>query len=147
MLRRALPLANMGVRCALTTSGVSLRHSHHKTTHHDFSDVFARQLTSEEAEAFRRQQEKRTVSSVVPGKMFMRHWIPAEQATDSVVDRVLSGFVFVCFMLWGCAYATLGFNGSSCAQMSFLVFLTYWLFFKPIAHYWYLQLSCLRCCS
>ncbi|AAZ12423.1 uncharacterized protein TEOVI_000849000 [Trypanosoma equiperdum] len=130
MLRRAAPAGGIIARWGLSNCNVSIRHGRHGLTRHDFSNVFSRSLTEEEMKALQQQQEYRPVSAVVPGKLFMRHWIAGEQATESVVDRVISGFVFVCFMLWGCGFATLGFNGNSCAHTAVLVFIAYWLYLQ-----------------
>ncbi|KEG14829.1 hypothetical protein DQ04_00291150 [Trypanosoma grayi] len=127
MLRRAIPASRIVTLCTLPALSGALRHSHHTQTKHDFSGCFTRKLTPEEEEALELQQDRRTVSAVVPGKMFMRHWIATEQSTVSVVNRVMTGIMSVCLMLWACGYATLGYNGHNCAHVAGWAFMAYWL--------------------
>ncbi|KAH9597906.1 hypothetical protein LSM04_005923 [Trypanosoma melophagium] len=127
MFRLALSTRNGMVRCAFPALTMALRNGHHAQTHHDFSNCFTRKLTPEEEVALRLQQEDRKVSAVVPGKMFMRHWIAAEQSTVSVVNRVMSGIIAVFLMLWACCYATLGYNGHNCAHVAGWTFIAYWV--------------------
>ncbi|RNF26979.1 uncharacterized protein Tco025E_00784 [Trypanosoma conorhini] len=127
MLRRVFPASQSVARWALPALSGALRHGHHRLTQHDFSECFSRKLSSEEEEALQILQEHRPVSAVVPGKMFMRHWIAAEQSTVSVVNRVISGIISVCLMIWSCGYATLGYNGHGCAHLAGWFFIAYWL--------------------
>ncbi|RNF04264.1 hypothetical protein TraAM80_05400 [Trypanosoma rangeli] len=128
MLRRVFPASISVARCALPALSGALRHVHQKQTQHDFSECFLRKLTEEEEEALRTLQDRRPISAVVPGKMFMRHWIAAEQSTVSVVNRAISGIISICLIIWSCGYATLGYNGHSCAHLAGWFFVAYWLF-------------------
>ncbi|KAG8345731.1 hypothetical protein ERJ75_001004800 [Trypanosoma vivax] len=126
MLRRANPLGCVALKRTLPTLSITCRHGHHPVTRHDFTGIFSRPLTMEEEVALKQQQEHRPVSAVVPGKVFMRHWIAGEQATLSVVNRVVSGFVTVCLILWSCGYAALGCGGYTCAHVAGWMFMAYW---------------------
>ncbi|EKF98475.1 hypothetical protein TCSYLVIO_010627 [Trypanosoma cruzi] len=127
MLRRVFPVSRAAVRGPTLALTAALRHGHHAQTRHDFSGCFLRKLTREEEESLRVLQDNRPVSAVVPGKLFMRHWIAAEQSTVSVVNRVMSGIISVCLMLWSCGYATLGYNGHNCAHVAGWIFIAFWL--------------------
>jgi uncharacterized membrane protein YozB (DUF420 family) len=72
---------------------------------YDHSGAFARPLSGHESEILK-AQKNRTVSGVVPGKVFMRHWISAEQATVSIYNRGLSVAVTIALILLGGVYAT-----------------------------------------
>ncbi|EPY41047.1 hypothetical protein AGDE_02878 [Angomonas deanei] len=69
---------------------------------------------------------KRTISAVVPGEMFIRHWIVAEQSAVSILNRVISGMIVVFSMLWAAGYATLGYNGHNSAHVAGWMFIAYW---------------------
>lgn len=95
----------------------AIRTAHHKPTVHDWSNIWSRPLETKDCEAIN-LQKNRTVSAVVPGEMFMRHWIAAEQSTYSVADRVVSGMILVVCMVWAAGYATLGYNSHTCAHLA-----------------------------
>ena len=61
----------------------------HSPTIHDRSSLFSTPLTVDDKLNLE-DQKNRTVSGVVPGKMFMRHWIAGEQSTISVANRAVS---------------------------------------------------------
>ncbi|KAG5505196.1 hypothetical protein JIQ42_04384 [Leishmania sp. Namibia] len=124
MLRRVtLPLCAIG---AVSGRSTAVRAAHHKPTTHDWSQILPQHMTAE-ARATLQAQSHRTVSAVVPGKLFMRHWIAAEQSTVSVVNRVISGMIAVFTMIWAAGYATLGYNGHNCAHVAGWIFIAYWL--------------------
>lgn len=125
MFRRALPVGRC-VGAALPAISMAVRAAHHKPTTHDWSQMWSHPLTAEEAEVVA-EQSHRTVSGVVPGEMFMRHWIVAEQSTVSVVNRVISGMIAVFTMIWAAGYATLGYNGHNAAHVAGWAFIGYWL--------------------
>lgn len=126
MMRRmcvgAKPLSR-GAAAALTTAA---RFGGHAPTVHDQSGLFARALTVDEQLALE-DQKHRTVSGVVPGKMFLRHWTAAEQSTVSILNRVLSIIVTLGIVLWAGAYSSLGFNGMNAVHAAALMFLWGWL--------------------
>ncbi|KAK7198521.1 hypothetical protein NESM_000813800 [Novymonas esmeraldas] len=124
MFRRvALPV---GTGAALSAFSMAARTAYHKPTTHDWSHILPQQMTAD-ARAALQAQSHRTVSAVVPGEMFMRHWIVAEQSTVSVVNRVLSGMIAVFTMIWAAGYATLGYNGHNSAHVAGWMFIAYWL--------------------
>ncbi|XQJ25850.1 hypothetical protein NXY56_001794 [Leishmania guyanensis] len=124
MFRRVtLPV---GTTVSLSTFNMAARTSFHKPTTHDWSQILPQHVTAE-ARAALQAQSHRTVSAVVPGKMFMRHWIVAEQSTVSVVNRVISGMIAVFTMIWAAGYATLGYNGHNSAHTAGWFFIAYWL--------------------
>ncbi|KAG5483390.1 hypothetical protein LSCM1_04938 [Leishmania martiniquensis] len=124
MFRRVtLPIGTIGALSGLSTA---VRAGHHTPTTHDWSQILPQHMTAE-ARAAVQAQGHRTVSAVVPGKMFMRHWIVAEQSTVSVVNRVISGMIAVFTMIWAAGYATLGYNGNNCAHVAGWMFIAYWL--------------------
>lgn len=125
MLRRALPVGCFAA-AALPVISTAVRYAHHKPTTHDWSRIWSRPLSEDEA-AKVAQQSHRTVSAVVPGEMFMRHWIVAEQSTVSVVNRVISGMIAVFTMIWAAGYATLGYNGHNAAHTAGWAFIAYWI--------------------
>jgi len=53
---------------------------------YDFSGMFKRELTTDEKVALD-AQNNRVVTTCVPGKLFMVHWIAAEQASFSITFR------------------------------------------------------------
>ncbi|GET87173.1 hypothetical protein, conserved [Leishmania tarentolae] len=124
MFRRAtLPIGTSPSLSALRTAA---RTGSHKPTTHDWSKILPQYMPAE-ARAVLQAQSHRTVSAVVPGKMFMRHWIVAEQSTVSVVNRVISGMVAVFTMIWAAGYATLGYNGHNSAHVAGWIFIAYWV--------------------
>ncbi|KAL7700361.1 hypothetical protein N2W54_003639 [Lotmaria passim] len=124
MFRRVtLPL---GTTAALSAFRMAARTAYHKPTTHDWSQILPQNM-SDEVRAALQAQSHRTVSGVVPGEMFMRHWIAAEQSTVSVVNRVISGMIAVFTMLWAAGYATLGYNGHNSAHVAGWMFIAYWL--------------------
>ncbi|KAG5509477.1 hypothetical protein JKF63_06788 [Porcisia hertigi] len=116
----------IGANAALSAFSMATRTSSHKPTTHDWSKILPQNMTAE-AHAALQEQSHRTVSGVVPGKMFMRHWIVAEQSTVSVVNRVISGMVAIFTMIWASGYATLGYNGHNSAHVAGWIFIAYWL--------------------
>lgn len=54
------------------------------------------------------EQANRTVSGMVPGKLFMRHWIANEQATESIVNRIVSLGITAGVIVWASVYASSG---------------------------------------
>src|SRR5688572_13094397 len=74
------------------------RFASHSATHHDHSSAFASPLTREES-IHLDSQKHRTVSGVVPGKVFMRHWTAGEQATISIYNRAISLVVSAAIVL------------------------------------------------
>lgn len=119
MLRRPSSLikavSGMSLQCAQ-------RYAHHKPTVHDWSQIWRHTPSAEEQSAIQ-SQSHRTVSAVVPGEMFMRHWIAAEQSTMSVANRVISGMIIVVGMVWAAGFGTLGYNGHNCAHTAGWFFL------------------------
>lgn len=115
MLRRVS--ARSHVLTAFSCLQSTIRTAHHKSTVHDWSHIWSRPLAPKDQEAIN-FQKNRTVSAVVPGEMFMRHWIAAEQSTYSVADRVVSGMILVVCMVWAAGYATLGYNSHTCAHLA-----------------------------
>ncbi|CCW67851.1 unnamed protein product [Phytomonas sp. Hart1] len=125
----------VAARLALSSSH---RTSSHSATHHDWSRIFSHPLTDVEKELVQ-QQMNRTVSTVVPGKMFMRHWINTEQSTESVVDRVVGGMIIIFTIIWASGYSTLGYNSHTSAHTAgwffiayYIVFLTHAMWLAPV---------------
>ena len=123
MLRRQLakPLTRS------STSGVAtaMRFGGHSPTDHDHSASFGRQLTVEEQLALE-DQKLRTVSGIVPGKLFMRHWVAGEQATVSIVNRFLSIFTSFGIMIWAVGFSGFGLSTYTAAHAAFGVYLLMW---------------------
>lgn len=128
MFRRALPVGRC-VAAALPVLTTAMRTAYHKPTVHDWSQIWSHQPLTAEETAKVQAEANRTVSAVVPGEMFMRHWIVTEQSTVSVVNRVLSGIIVVFAMIWAAGYATLGYNGHNCAHTAGWAFIAYWIVF------------------
>ncbi len=63
--------------------------SHGPVHHYDHTASLSRAPSEAEALALA-AQSNRTVSGVVPGKLFMRHWLAAQQSTESIYTRGLS---------------------------------------------------------
>lgn len=124
MFRRVTP--SVAVASGYSLFQTATRGAHHKPTTHDWSQVLPQHLSTADRAAVEAQKH-RTVSGVVPGEMFMRHWIVAEQSTVSVVNRVISGMIAVFTMLWAAGYATLGYNGHNSAHVAGWIFIGYWL--------------------
>lgn len=124
MLRR-LSSRSSGL-AACSSIQYTLRSAHHKPTVHDWSHIWSQPPTREEQTAIS-LQNNRTVSAVVPGEMFMRHWIAAEQSTYSVSNRVISGMIIVVCMVWAAAYSTLGYNAHTCAHLAGWIFVAAYL--------------------
>jgi hypothetical protein len=112
---------------SVKSAAVAMRFSGGSPTHHDHSNSFSRPLQPEEQSAFKAQIANRPVNSFVPGKVFMRHWIAAEQSTVSIVNRVLSILVTCGLIAYMQAYFKMGFNGMSALHSAVLVFLFNWL--------------------
>ena len=122
MLRR--PISFVAPRGAATLS--ALRFSVDTSKTYDHSASFSRGLTAKEDEAVA-ALKNRTVSGIVPGKLFMRHWIAGEQATVSIYNRALSLIVTFGLILWAGSYSTLGFNTESAVAMQLAVFFAIFL--------------------
>lgn len=112
MMRRVLLNTTTLSTPKVAAVGLALRFGGHGPTVHDHSASFSRALTPEEKIALS-DQSHRTVSSVVPGKLFMRHWLAGEQATVSIVNRTLSLFVTLGLFVWASGYSGLGWNSLS----------------------------------
>lgn len=125
MLRRVAPRSSF-LLAASPSFQISVRHGGGGPTQHDHSHIFSRSLTQEESIALE-DQKKRTVSSVVPGKLFMRHWIAAEQSTVSIVNRALSLAVTLGIFVWASGYAGLGVNGLNAWHVVLMTFLANWI--------------------
>mmetsp|Transcript_53885 Transcript_53885/g.61912 ORF Transcript_53885/g.61912 Transcript_53885/m.61912 type:complete len:153 (+) Transcript_53885:43-501(+) len=128
MLRRVAPKplsSIMGLRCSAAPMAVSWRFSG-GVSHHDHTHAFSRPLTPEESIALE-DQKKRTVSGIVPGKLFMRHWTAAEQSTVSIVNRVVSLIVTLGIFIWATGYASLGYNGLNAWHVAILATLANWI--------------------
>lgn len=124
MLRRSSSLTKVATSCISMQQ--AMRSLHHKPTKHDWSMIWANRPTKADQDAIESQM-RRTVSAVVPGEMFMRHWIAAEQSTMSVANRVISGMIIVVCMVWAAGYATLGYNSHTCAHVAGWIFLATYL--------------------
>lgn len=125
MMLRHLSARTFGVG-ACSSLQYTLRHAHQKPTVHDWSQIWSRPPTRKEQGAIS-LQKNRTVSAVVPGEMFMRHWIATEQSTYSVANRVISGMIIVVCMVWAAGYATLGYNSHTCAHLAGWIFVAAYL--------------------
>ena len=82
-------------------------------------------------------QAHRTVSSYVPGKMFMRHWLAGAQATESIYNRILSLGLTGALVVYGAVYAAGGTSGDlSVAHMTAFALL---VLFVPVHthHNWH----------
>lgn len=121
MLRRQGSVTKVAA-VALASLHASIRSAHHKPTTHDWAPIWTHTPSAEESVAIK-NQAFRPVSAVVPGEMFMRHWIAAEQSTVSVVNRVISGMIIVVCLVWASGFATLGYNSHSCAHTAGWFFL------------------------
>ena len=69
-----------------------------KSFHHEGS--MGRAMNPFEGEALH-NQTNRSVSKVIPGKLFMRHWMAGEQATVSIFNRGISIAVTAGMVLYG----------------------------------------------
>lgn len=124
MLRRALP-SKLGIVSASSYS-FARRYGGHGPTEHDHTHAFSRPLTATENFALL-DQKRRPVSGIVPGKLFMRHWIAAEQSTVSIVNRALSIAVTLGIFVWACGYSGMGWNGLNAWHVGCALFLGNWL--------------------
>ena len=125
MLRRQVNTARLSLSCgsmvAKRFGGVD--HS----VEYDHSGAFARPLGGSETEALI-AQKNRTVSGVVPGKVFMRHWISAEQATVSIYNRGLSVMFTIALILLAGVYSTTNsWSTESALPMMGLVYFAYFM--------------------
>lgn len=77
---------------------------------YDNSHTFSRSLSAEEQQLFAAQTHNRPVNAIVPGKMFMRHFIAGEQATVSVYNRAISWAVTFFLVFGGSLYVPMGFG-------------------------------------
>ena len=98
---------------------------------YDHSASFSRQLTASESEALA-QQKNRTVSSVIPGKLFMRHWLAGEQATVSIFNRGVSLGVTAGLVLW--ATFSFGNGNSNYSAVQMMCYTTFCLFLVLHTH-------------
>ena len=87
----------------------------------DHSASFSRPLTPDEQAALD-AQKNRTVNKVVPGKVFMRHFIAAEQSTVSIENRVMSLILSGGIMLAFSVYSGVGLSTYNAALGFFFVF-------------------------
>jgi len=117
MLRRRL--------CVVPRVAPFVRFGSHGPTTHDQSAAFSRPLTVEESMALE-DQKNRTVSAIVPGKMFMRHFVMAEQSTVSIVNRALSLVASLGFIAWGVWFSDYGITTISAVHVSIGVSLAAW---------------------
>ena len=125
MLRRQVNTARLGVSCGGFVAKRFGGGDH--SVEYDHSGAFARPLAAQEAEALA-AQKNRTVSGVVPGKVFMRHWISAEQATVSIYNRGLSVVVTIALILLAGVYSTTNsWSTESALPMMGLVYFAYFL--------------------
>ena len=99
---------------------MSLRFAGGAPTTHDHSGSFTRALTAEE-QLVMEDVKNRTVSKVVPGKLFMRHWIATEQSTYSITLRAafLTGIAFA--GIYFSVYAGAGFTSVSWVHFAIAV--------------------------
>jgi hypothetical protein len=104
---------------------LSLRHSGSSPTFHDHSDAFSRPLTVPEQLSLE-DQKLRTVSGVVPGKLFMRHWVAGEQATISIVNRAVSVFTSFGILLWAVGFSGFGLSSMTAIHAMLGVYLLMW---------------------
>jgi hypothetical protein len=103
MLRRQLNTSRATLSCgALVAKRFGGGDS---SAEYDHSGAFARPLSGNET-AILKKQKNRTVSGIVPGKLFMRHWIAAEQATVSIYNRGLSIAATIAIILAAGVYST-----------------------------------------
>jgi inner membrane protein involved in colicin E2 resistance len=93
---------------------------------YDHSASFSRSLSPDESEVLKAMAD-RTVSGVVPGKLFMRHWLAAEQATVSIYNRGLSAVVTMALLLWAGCYPTSGGTTESAIPMMGFAFFVYFM--------------------
>ena len=123
MFRR--PLAS-GHALRNTTIACAMRFGGHAPTIHDHSGSFTRPLTVDENLALE-DQKLRTVSGIVPGKLFMRHWVAGEQATISIVNRMLSIATSFGIMIWAVGFSGFGISTYTAAHAAFGVYLVMWI--------------------
>lgn len=126
MLRRSSSLVKTSTNRPFFVLTNLYRTLHHKPTTHDWSEMWSHSPSKLEQQ-YIQNEHNRTVSAVVPGEMFMRHWIAAEQSTMSVANRVISGMIIVVCMVWAAGYATLGYNSHTCAHMAGWIFVVSYL--------------------
>lgn len=103
MLRR--PLTR--VVPAPTLFAAQLRFGAGPVKEYNHGASMSRPLTEDDG-AILQAQKNRTVSGIVPGKLFMRHWLAGEQATVSIYNRVFSLIVTWLLVMWAGAYASNG---------------------------------------
>jgi hypothetical protein len=125
MLRRQVNIVSRSVG-ASAAACASLRFSVDTSKKYDHSASFSRPLNESEATDLERMRN-RTVSAIVPGKLFMRHWIAGEQATVSIYNRALSLMVTFGLIAWAGTYSTFGFSTESSLIAEAFVFLTIFL--------------------
>ncbi len=95
----------------------------------DHSASFTHELEPELA-AKVAAQTNRTVPSFVPGKLFMRHWIAGVQASESIVNRIMSLAVTFAVVVYGAVYATGGgLQGLSAAPFVAFAFFGVFIFY------------------
>lgn len=115
-MRRTFAVTRVQPAAALA----SFRFAGGAPTHHDHSGSFSRPLTAEEQLAMN-DVKNRTVSKIVPGKLFMRHWIATEQSTYSIALRaVFLTAIGVTGIYFG-LYSGSGYSNLSWLQFAFAV--------------------------
>eukprot|EP00758_Cryptobia_borreli_P010434 Tbor_TRINITY_DN5567_c1_g1::TRINITY_DN5567_c1_g1_i1::g.13330::m.13330 len=125
MMRRAVPFAPQCSLVAFAASPTyvsSYRFGGGAPTHHDHSGCFTRPLTMDEQSSMN-SVLNRTVSGIVPGKMFMRHWIVTEQSSFSIVYRAVWFTVVLLVVGSTGLYSGAGINSQSWTQMATFLFL------------------------
>ena len=115
MMRRVAPAHPLR---AVTTAATALRFGGGGGG----DSTFSRPLTETEQAQFA-LQKNRTVNKVVPGKLFMRHFIAAEQSTVSIENRTMSIIVCVALILGCSVYADCGLTTYNAALGFAFVFL------------------------
>ncbi len=135
MLRRQLGCRFAGGIQSARALTAALRCSGSAPTIHDHSDAFERPLTVPE-QLLLEDQKLRTVSGIVPGKMFMRHWAAGEQATISIVNRIVSITTSFGIMIWAVGFAGFGLSTYTAIHCMMGVFLLMW--FVLHTHYLWL---------
>ena len=117
MLRRRVPTASTAARVVLGAA----RFAVDTTKVYDHSASFSRALSESEQVALD-AQKNRTVSAIVPGKLFMRHFLAGEQATISIYNRGMSVLVTFALILGAGCYAGLGANTESVVPLAAFAF-------------------------
>ncbi len=115
--------SRLGATAVLATP---VRSSSSSPTFHDHTDAFSRPLTAQEQLSLE-EQSLRTVSGVVPGKLFMRHWVAGEQATVSIVNRLMSVVTSFGILIWAAGYSGFGLSSYTAIHAMVGVNLMMWV--------------------